>query len=153
MIPRSHIDLMFQLIVLLFQKSTIRLLNSMEFPKYVQRMLQRYRSMECFHNINHSSFGSTDPVCELHIVRYSSTEHNNPNMLRKHNNGFLPNDTSLLIIYIMDLVKYNPLNVSYHLGSSIKIVSQNLSCHDYTRSLLIHWNVSSYYTYWLKFLT
>jgi len=73
------------------------------------------RSVECFHNINHSSFCSSDPICELHVVRYGGTEHDYTDVLWQHDDGLLPDDSSLFVVDVMHLVEDYPLDVSDHL--------------------------------------
>lgn len=73
LISWCEVDLMFQVIVFFLQKSTVGFLDGMELVKDIQRMFQRHRSVESFHNINHSSFGSSNPVCKLHVIWYGGT--------------------------------------------------------------------------------
>lgn len=75
--------------------------------------------MECLHDIDHSPFGPAYPICKLHIVRYSGTEHDNSDMFRQHNDSLFPDNPSFLIVYVVNLIENDPLNVPYHLGPSV----------------------------------
>jgi len=106
--------------------------------------------MQSFHDIDNSPLCSSHPVGEVHIVRYSSTEHDQANMLRKHNNGLLPYNSSLSIVYVMNLIEDDPLDISYHFSTSVQVITQNLGCHNDTASLRIHTYVSCHYSHWVK---
>jgi hypothetical protein len=125
----------------------------MKFAKYKQRMLKRNWPMKSFHDVDHSPFSSSNPVCKLHIIWYCRTQHDNTNVFRKHDNSLFPDDSSFLIVYVMHLIKYDPLNISYHFSSSIQIISQNFGCHDNARCLWIQGNISSYNSDRFKLLT
>lgn len=103
--------------------------------------------MQSFHYVDHPTFSSAYPISKIHIIWDCSTQHDESYMFRKHDNGFLPNHSSFRVVDIMHFVKYNPLNVSYHLSPSIQIVSQNFSSHDNATSLRIHRNITSDDTY------
>lgn len=137
LISWRKVNLMLQIIVLLLQKSSICLFNCMELVEDIQWMLQWNGSMESFHYINHSSFSPSDPISKFHVIRYRSWQHNNSNMFRQHDNSFLPYNTSLFIIYVMNLIENNPLYIPNHLRSSVKIITQNFCGHNDTRCLLI----------------
>ena len=127
--------------------------DCMKLTKYVKGMFKGNRSMKSFHNINNSPFGPTDPISKLHIVRYCGTEHNNTNMFRKHDDSFFPDNTSFLIINIMNFIKNNPLNIPDHFSTSIQIIPKYFSSHDDTTSLLIHTDITSYYSHRVELLT
>ena len=46
-----------------------------------QRVLKWNRPMKRFHDIDASSFGSTDPIGKIHIIGYGGTEHDQSDML------------------------------------------------------------------------
>jgi len=109
--------------------------------------------MKSLHNINHPTFCPSDPVSEFHIVGNCGAQHNYSYMLWEHDDSLLPNNSSFLVVYVMDLIKNYPFYIPDHLGPSIKVVSQNLCCHDYARCLRIHRDISRDYSNWLKLLT
>lgn len=77
-IPQS--DLVMQFAVLFLQEPTIGLFDQMKLIKQVQGVLQWNWSMQCFHNINNTVFGSADPVRKIHVIGHSGTQHDNAYM-------------------------------------------------------------------------
>jgi hypothetical protein len=142
MVPGCQVNLMLEVIVFFFQEPAIRFLNRMKFVKNIERMLQRHRSMESLHHINHSSLSSADPVCELHVIRHCGTQHDNTNMLGQHDDSLFPNNTSLFIVDVMDLIKDDPFDVPDHFGTTIQVVPENFSCHDNAGRLLVEGHVT-----------
>lgn len=65
-------------------------------------------------------------------------------------NGFLPDHSSIFIINIVNLVKYDPFDIFYHLGTPVKVIPQYLCCHYQTARLLIHTNIPSDDAYILR---
>lgn len=70
-----------------------------------------------------SAFGSAHPVGELHVVRHGSTEHDDSNMLWQHNEGFLPDHSSLLVVDVVHLVEYHPFDITDHISPFVKAVA------------------------------
>lgn len=54
----------------------------MEFIENIDGMFERDRSMECFHNVDNSSLGSSNPVCKIHIIGHCGAQHDNSDVLR-----------------------------------------------------------------------
>lgn len=138
MIPGCKVDLMFKIVILLLQEGAICLFNSMEFAENIERVFKGYRPVKGLHDIYHSPLGPTNPVGKLHVVRYGGTEHDNTNVFGEHDDGFLPDDSSLLVIDVVYLVKDDPFNVPDHFCPSVQVVSKDLGGHYHTRGLLVH---------------
>ena len=102
--------------------------------------------MHSFHHIYHSSFCSAHPIGKIHIIGDGSTEHDQSDVFRKHDNSFFPNHTPFRIIYVMNFVENDPLNISDHFCSSVKVVSENLSSHNDATSMRVHADITCDYT-------
>ena len=74
-------------------------------------------------------------------------------MLREHNDDFLPDDTSLEVIDIVDLVKYDELDVSDKIRSPVEHTSQNLGGHNQTARLGVDLNIAGQNADLVKFLS
>ncbi len=130
--------MMLEVIILFFQKPAIGFLDGVELAKNIQRVFKRHWPVESLHDINHSPFGSPDPIGELHVIRNCGTEHNDTDMFGQHDDSLLPNHSSLLVVNVMNLIENYPFNVADHLCPSVQVVTQNLCCHDHACCLLVH---------------
>lgn len=64
----------------------------------------------------------------------------------KQDNSLLPDDTSLLVPHIVDLVKDDPSDFPHNLGSSVQHASENLRRHDQTRGSRVDGHISCHQT-------
>jgi hypothetical protein len=136
------IDVTLKFIIVLFHKATIWLFDNMKFAKYIEGVLEWDGTMQSLHYIDDSSLGSPYPIRKIHVVRDCGAEHDKSDMFWQHNNSFFPNNTSLLVVDVMYLIKNDPLNIPDHLCAAIEIVSQYFSGHDHATCLGIHAYIS-----------
>lgn len=104
-----------ELVILLTFEETIRILDSVDFSKDIERMFEWDWSMESLHDVDGSVFSATDPIGKVHIVGDSCTEHDESDMFWKHDDGLFPNHPSFWVVDIVDLIENHPLDVSDHL--------------------------------------
>lgn len=108
--------------------------------------------MQSFHHVDHPMLSPTHPVSKIHTIRNSGTEHNQANMLRKHDNSLLPHHTSFRIVNIVNFIENYPFDVSDHFRSPIQVIPQNLCSHNNTTRMRIHTHISRHDTNRIKFL-
>jgi len=94
-------------------------------------------------NVHFAVASTTNPLGELEVVRECSGEHNEPNMLWKLHNDFLPNVASLSIVHVMDLIKDDPLNILKIVVVDEAELLQHLSGHDHAGSVSVDSDVAS----------
>ncbi|KAI6756802.1 hypothetical protein HG530_011400 [Fusarium avenaceum] len=87
-----------------------------------------------------------NPLGKLESVGDGGGEKDISDLVGKHDNGLLPDDTSYLVSHVVNLVKHDPSNFSHDLGTSIQHRSQNLSRHDQTTCCRVDSNISSHET-------
>ena len=109
-------------------------------------MLEWNWSVKCLHHIYYSSLGPSHPIRKVHVVGNSRTEHDESDVLWQHDDGFLPDNASLLIVDVVHLVEDDPLDVSDHLRPSVEVVSQDFSSHDHATCLGVHAHIACYDT-------
>lgn len=97
-----------------------------------------------------ASLGATHPIGELHVVGDGRTEHNDTDVFWEHDEGFLPDHSSLLVVDVVHLVEYHPLDVADHVGTLVEAVSQNFCCHNHTTRFLVEGDITSHDTHRAK---
>ena len=64
-------------------------------------------------------------------------------MVGKHDDHFFPNNTTVDIVHVMNLVENHKFDISYQVGSSIQHGPKNLGCHNQTIRIGIDLNITS----------
>jgi hypothetical protein len=65
------------------------------------------------------ALGAADPVGELDGVGGGGREEDHIDVVREHDDDLFPDHAPLTVIYIMNLVKDDPLDVSYEVGPAV----------------------------------
>ena len=68
----------------------------------------------------------TDPFTELHRVGYGCREKDIAHSMRKEDDSFFPNNTTLFVTHVVNLLEDNPSDSSHDLGTTIEHGSENL---------------------------
>lgn len=135
------------LVIVLFQETTVGLLDYVELAEDVEGVLERHRTMEGLHDVYHSSLGPAHPIGEIHVIGHSGTEHDESDVFRQHDDSLLPHHSSLLVVDVVHFVENDPLDVSDHLCPPVEVVSQDLGSHDDATRLRVHTHVTSHYAH------
>ena len=87
----------------------------------------------CSHFFSFAHLRPPDPLRELNGIGRGGTEKDQPNVLRKHDDHFLPHHPPLGIVDVMNLVENDPLNVPDHVGAAVQHRAEDLGGHDKAR--------------------
>jgi hypothetical protein len=69
---------------------------------------------------------TTDPFTELHRVGYGGREKDIAHCMRKENDSFLPDDTTLFVTHIVNFIEDNPGDFSHDLWATVEHRPENL---------------------------
>lgn len=70
------------------------------------------------------------PLCKLGCVRHGSRQKDHLDGRGQENYTLLPHNSSLTILHVMNLIKYNPSNLLDHLGTPVEHGPEDLGRHD-----------------------
>lgn len=87
-----------------------------------------------------------NPLGELFGVWNGGRKKDVTNIVGEQNDRFFPNDASLGIAHIMDLVKDDPLDFAHDFGAFVKHRSENFCCHDETGGGRVDRHIASHQT-------
>ena len=69
---------------------------------------------------------ATDPFTELHRIGYGGREKDIAHSMRKEDDSFFPDNTTLFVTHVVNLIEDNPSDFSHDLGTTIEPGSENL---------------------------
>lgn len=90
-------------------------------------MLQWRGSEVSVHDVTGLLVRLAYPLRELHGVWDSRRQKDVAYGMREKNNGLLPDDTTLFVSHIMDLIEYDPCYFAHDLGAAIEHGAQDLN--------------------------
>ena len=100
-------------------------------------MLQRNRSFKRVFDIHFLLLRTTDPLSKLFVVGYGGRKHDNGDSVREFNDNFFPNMSALRVIYIMDFVKDDPLDILHVVAVIIQHGLEHFRSHDHATSVSV----------------
>mmetsp|Transcript_8366 Transcript_8366/g.30590 ORF Transcript_8366/g.30590 Transcript_8366/m.30590 type:complete len:308 (-) Transcript_8366:92-1015(-) len=103
----------------------------------VHVMLQRRRSKVRVHQVTRVRVRLHDPLRELPRVRDRRGQERVSHRGRQHRDGFFPDDSSLWIAHVMNLVEDHPPHLAHDLAALVQHRPQNLGRHHEARRVRV----------------
>eukprot|EP00982_Pelagococcus_subviridis_P016004 31443-Pelagococcus_subviridis.AAC.5 len=100
-------------------------------------MLQRRRSKVRVHQVTRVRVRLHDPLRELPRVRDRRGQERVSHRGRQHRDGFFPDDSSLWIAHVMNLVEDHPPHLAHDLAALVQHRPQNLGRHHEARRVRV----------------
>ena len=66
------------------------------------------------------AMGFRDPFCELHGIGNGGGEEDVADLIGKQNDGLFPDNTTLLVAHVVDLVEHDPRHLAHDLGAAVE---------------------------------
>lgn len=105
-------------------------------------MLQRHRPVVRIHHVTGLLPELRDPGRELARVTDRGRQEDVSHVSRQHNDGFLPDHSSLLVPHVVHLIEYDPFYFSHDLAASVNHVPQDLGRHDQACRILVNRHIA-----------